>query len=111
MEKAKVKEILGKIEVFAKKLGNLLVLIVALFAGGVIGYYYHHFTKSKNTISVEDVKTIEATSVAINERGELLIIDRKSGKYSLYDDAVGSAIFGMYANKMYMKQNGVQINK
>jgi len=111
MEKAKVKEIFGKIEVFAKKLGNLLVLIIALFAGGVIGYYYNHFVKSKNTISFEDVKTIESTSVAINERGELLIIDRKFGKYSLYDDAVGSAIFGMYANKMYMKQNGVPVNK
>lgn len=111
MEKVNFKNVFGKLEVFAKKLGNLLVLIIALFAGGIIGYYYHHFSKTRNTISIDDVKTIEATSVAINERGELLIIDRKSGRYSLYDDAVGSAIFGMYANKMYMKQNGVQVNK
>lgn len=111
MDKASFKGALNKIETFAKKLGNLLVLIIALFAGGVIGYYYHHFSKSKNSINIDDVKTIEATSVAINERGELLIIDRKSGKYSLYDDSVGTAIFGMYANKMYLRQNGVQVNK
>jgi hypothetical protein len=111
MDKAKIKGALNRLETFAKKLGNLLVLIIALFAGGVIGYYYHHFSKSKNSINIDDVRTIEATSVAINERGELLIIDRKSGKYSLYDDSVGTAIFGMYANKMYLRQNGVQINK
>jgi hypothetical protein len=111
MDKTKIKNALSKLEGFAKKLGNLLVLIIALFAGGVIGYYYHHFSKSKNSINIEDVKTIEATSVAINERGELLIIDRKSGKYVLYDDSVGTAIFSMYANKMYLRQNGVQVNR
>jgi len=104
MENAKLKKLSQDAQDFAKKLGNLLVLAVALFAGTVIGYYYHHFTKTKSTIKVDEVKTIAETSVAINERKELLIIDRASGRYVIYDDSVGTAIFTMYANRLYLNQ-------
>jgi hypothetical protein len=103
MDKSKIKESLAKVQDFAKKLGNLIVLIIALLAGGVIGYYYHHFTKSRDLIKVDNVHKMETTSVALNERNELMIIDRKSGRYIIYEDSVGSAIFNMYANRMYVR--------
>ena len=103
MDKIKIKSHLAKLENFAKKLGNLMVLIIALFAGGVIGYYYHHFTKTKDTIRVDEVHSMEMTSVAINERNELMIIDRTNGRYVIYEDSIGSAIFAMYANRMYVR--------
>lgn len=105
MDKVKIKGLFAKLETFAKKLGNLLVLVIALFAGGVVGYYYNHFTKSRDSIKVEDVQTMKTTSVALNERNELMIIDRKSGRYVIYEDSVGSAIFAMYANRMYVRAN------
>lgn len=105
MEKIKFKDQLEKLQNFAKKLGNLLVLIIALFAGGVIGYYYNQFTKNRDEIHLENVHTMEMTSVALNERNELMIIDRKTGRYSVYEDSVGSAIFAMYANRMYVHAN------
>lgn len=105
MDKLKIKASLAKLETFAKKLGNLMVLIIALFAGGVIGYYYHHFSKSRDAIRVDDVHTMETTSVALNERSELMIIDRKTGRYVIYEDSVGTAIFAMYANRMYVHAN------
>lgn len=105
MKKVNLKEVLEQSKDFAKKLGNLLVLVVALFAGGIIGYYYYHFSQKKEaTVELETVKGMDQTSVAINERSELMIIDRSTGKYTIYDDSVGTAIFGMYANKIYMRQ-------
>lgn len=104
MDKVKVKSVLAKLEVFGKKLGNLLVLVVALVAGGIIGYYYHHFTKTRDVIALDNVRSIKTTSVALNERGELMMIDRSTGKYIIYQDSVGTAIFNMYANKIYMNQ-------
>jgi hypothetical protein len=103
MDKLKIKNHLAKLENFAKKLGNLMVLIIALFAGGVIGYYYHHFTKTRDVIRVDKVNTMDMTSVALNERNELMIIDRTTGRYVIYEDSVGSAIFAMYANRMYAR--------
>ena len=105
MKKVNLKEVMEQSKDFAKKLGNLLVLVVALFAGGIIGYYYYHFSQKKEaTVELEKVRGIEQTSVAINERSELMIIDRTTGKYTIYDDSVGTAIFSMYASKMYMRQ-------
>lgn len=105
MKKVNLKEVLEQSKDFAKKLGNLLVLVVALFAGGIIGYYYYHFSQKKEaTVELEKVRGIEQTSVAINERSELMIIDRTTGKYTIYDDSVGTAIFSMYASKMYLRQ-------
>ena len=46
-------------------------------------------------------KNAEITSVAINERGELMMIDRKNGAYTLYDAPVGDMIFKLYANRIY----------
>jgi hypothetical protein len=54
----------------------------------------------------EDIKKSDQTSVAINERGELLIIDRKTGDYTVFEGEVGQTIFQLYAAKVYYKSGG-----
>ena len=44
-------------------------------------------------------------SVAINERNELMLIDRRNGKYEIYQDSTGMQIFNLYANKLYKDNN------
>lgn len=101
-KKQAFKAFLTKLEVFAKKLGNLIVLTLALVAGFFIGYYYWVMThKAADRVQVENVKELRTTSVAINERDELMIIDRKSGRYTIYQDSVGIVVFKLYANKIY----------
>jgi hypothetical protein len=46
----------------------------------------------------------DETSVAVNERGELMIIDRKTGAYTLYENGLGQSIFNIYANRIYQKK-------
>jgi predicted negative regulator of RcsB-dependent stress response len=99
------KQMLGNlligIKIFAKKLGNLLIIAVALVAGFFIGYYYWVMTNKADKSQWSNVKSLSTTSVAINERNELLIIDRKTGLYSIFQDSVGVVIFDLYASKMY----------
>lgn len=90
-----------KLNSFAKKLGNLLMLAISLVAGFFIGYYYWVMTNKVDKSQLDNVKPLKTTSVAINERNELLVIDRKTGVYSIYQDSVGQVIFNLYANRIY----------
>lgn len=92
---------LDKLSAFAKKLGNLLMLVIALVAGFFIGYYYWVMTNKVDKSQWDNIKPLTTTSVAINERNELLVIDRKTGIYSIYQDSVGMVIFNLYANRIY----------
>ena len=85
-----------------KDLGNIVLVMVTLVIGFTIGYYY---TTLKNQLAdktpIVNVKTMKETSVGVNERHELLIIDRATGNYIIYSDSVGTAIFDVYANRKY----------
>jgi hypothetical protein len=44
-------------------------------------------------------------SIAVNESNELLLIEKKTGKYIVYSDEIGQTIFKMYTNRIYNKIN------
>lgn len=102
MEKTIVlKTALAKLESFAKKLGNLLIVAIAMVAGFFIGYFYWIAMNRMTDSPMKKAKPMQTTSVAINERNELLVIDRASGSYTVFQDSVGLMIFNLYANKKY----------
>jgi hypothetical protein len=83
----------------ANKLGSIIVIASAMVIGFLIGYYYWlMFIKTRG--QKETIK-MSAVSIAINDRGELMIIDQVNGVYSIYQDSVGQAIFNIYATKRY----------
>lgn len=73
--------------------------VFLFFLCACVGYLaceFYHLAKNRNE---SKIRTISETSVAINERGELLLIDRKDGSYMTYQDSVGISIFELYAKK------------
>jgi hypothetical protein len=94
---------LGRISAALKKLGSIVLLALALTTGFAIGYYYQFMRSNVKQSEWEKIKESETTSVAINERGELMIIDRASGNYMVYDNEVGKLIFNLYAAEAYSK--------
>jgi len=92
-----------------KTAGQILIVVLAIFIG-YIGSEIHTNYKSKLVEApIPVVKTLTETSIAINERNEMLIINRADGTYQIYQDSVGITIFNMYAAKMYFaKQAPVQ---
>lgn len=76
-----------------------IALIVISMAIGAWGY--------KAVIEIQNVKsyqhttnTIQETSVAVNERAELVIFNRVTGDYVVYDKDVCVAIFNLQFEKI-----------
>jgi hypothetical protein len=85
----------------ANRLGNIIVIASAMLIGFLIGYYYWLMFAKANGPKV--AQTMSSVSIAINDRGELMIIDRANGLYAIYQDSVGQAIFNLYASEKYNK--------
>lgn len=90
-----------------KSLGNQAIrvgiVLISLAIGFVIGEYKVKMNQeetNKLPLELKEVKNLTKTSVAINERGELLIINRSEGEYEIYSDSVGKVIFKLYASQM-----------
>lgn len=76
-----------------------IVMIIISMAIGAWGY--------KAVVEMQSVKsyqhitnTIEQTSVAVNERDELVIFNRLTGDYVVYDKEVRMAIFNQQFEKI-----------
>lgn len=83
----------------ANRLGSIIVIASAMVIGFLIGYYY--WLMFVKTTGQKEAQKLSAVSIAVNERGELMIIDRINGVYSIYQDSVGQEIFNLYATKKY----------
>ncbi len=101
-----MKQVWIKIQSYVKPTLN-----VALFAGAVTGaffggYYYTSMKKVVNSTEIESVKVISATScsIAVTERGELLVLNRIDGTYKLYDETIGLSVFKAYGNRITSNQ-------
>lgn len=86
--------------------GKIAVLITAISIGFAISEFNHWLkVKSEEKPQViqkmKSVKTLSKTSVAINERNELMVIDRSTGEFEIYSDSIGQTIFSLYAGRIY----------
>ena len=86
--------------------GKIAILITAISIGFAISEF-NHWLKAKQEDKpqviqkMKSVKTLQKTSVAINERNELMVIDRSTGEFEIYSDSIGQTIFSLYAGRIY----------
>ena len=101
MNKEAIKKGLVKLNEFLKTAGKVTIVVFAMGVGFMSGEIYHNYQNHIKMSNMQEPKKTEVTSVAINERGELMIIDRKTGTYTLFENQIGTMIFNLYANKIY----------
>lgn len=80
---------------------KVAVISIAMFVGFSFGEIYHNYQEKMKSQELQQTKGSDVTSIAINERGEVMIVDRKTGAYQVFSDDVGRMIFDIYAAKMY----------
>jgi len=87
--------------------GKTVIIGSAMLVGFGISEALNSFKKyNEAKVSImPPTKMFAKTSIATNESGELLIIDKASGEFSIYSDSVGTAIFNLYAGQMYVNMN------
>jgi hypothetical protein len=101
-------EIPAKVKAFFNTTGKVVVIAASMVVGFGAAQLYNYVTKKDEkpaTIQVNPGKGMKETSIAVNERNELMIIDRQNGSYQIYSDSVGHAIFNLYAGQLYAKMS------
>jgi uncharacterized cupredoxin-like copper-binding protein len=85
------------------------ISVVVLVAMGTIGFQsgraYQKYVKVAEKVEnpYSHAFSPEEISIAVNESGELIMIERATGKYIVYSDAIGQTIFGMYASRIHQE--------
>lgn len=96
-------EIFKKASKLLKETLKILGFVGLVALGYILSELYHYTTAEKDKVSISSpkvTKTVKEISVAINERNELMIIDRTTGGYEIYQDSIGQSIFNLYANRI-----------
>lgn len=82
---------------------HYIVHIIALSVGFTVGYYYYIFSELKlsnsNKRTVKEIRRSNV-SIAIDDHENLMIIDKETGDYTIYQDSVGVSIFNLYAKNI-----------
>ena len=103
MKNEKMTELMAKAKKAMTHVGKVTIVLIAITVGFILGEMYHRITESteeKAPLEIKKIHHLKETSVAINERNELMIMDRSSGNYEIYQDSIGKVIFRLYASQM-----------
>jgi len=98
-----MKPVMNKEQVIAvtKKVFSYAIIVGALGAGFVIGRFTQTYPPAEEANPYQSIHSIKNVSIAVNESNELMLIDRTTGKYQMYSDSIGMAVFKMYSNRIY----------
>jgi hypothetical protein len=90
-----------KVKTSLKSAANWILVVATTVSAFLLGYY---FPLIKTTISgkVSAVEALPPTviSVSVTDRGELLIMDRSTGKFNVYDESIGLNVFKAYGARI-----------
>lgn len=103
-----LKELKTKLKNAAITAGKVTIILASMAIGFGISQLYTFYSKDSKPEQAAQIGFgvgLSKTSIAINERSELMIIDRETGKYTVYSDSVGRSIFNLYASQFYAKAN------
>lgn len=88
-----------------KSFGNWIMIAIVGMSAFFLGYYYPKIKQSvlgeKNSHVAP--KSSTQTTTSVTDRGELMILDRESGRFELYDESVGHNIFKAYGARISVK--------
>ncbi len=82
------------------------VIIVATVAAFFIGVYYNKTVTEKKGVKYEVTKVLKQdVNLAIDENNHLIVIQNKTGNYTIYQDSIGITIFKLYAKNVWGQHN------
>jgi hypothetical protein len=89
-----------KFKQFYKQVAFYLMIVVSLAVGITIGYYYNLIATGLKSNQVNTVKKADI-QLAVDENNHLIVIDKKTWSYTIYQDSVGYNIFNLYAKNIW----------
>lgn len=93
-----MKKVVEQMKSLAKPFLLIVMISSALGIGWIVGYYTNKIVN--NYVNPKSIRTHETVSVAINEKNQLILIDKETGEYQIYSDSVGLNILNIYAKSI-----------
>ena len=100
-----------KLKQMLKQLSFYIVISISFVAGASIGYYYDFIKKSYDKEPQFTLVKKSEVITAIDEYQRLMVIDKKTGNYTVYEDSVGDAWFTIQARNMWGPESAPQTNR
>jgi hypothetical protein len=101
----RLKKLKEKMMPIFKNITIYSIIICSVVASFFVGVFYNRMT-TKPTTKIE-VKTINKSEVnlGIDENNHLIVIEKKTGNYTIYQDSIGKTIFKLYAKNVWGQNN------
>ena len=88
----------AKLKASFNRFMNITIVTATMIAGFGLGYYFNELKMKPQAVN-ETILNREVR-IAIDSEDKLIMMDRKTGSYTIYSDSVGRIIFKMYASKI-----------
>ena len=98
MKKLITEEFKEKVKLAFTRFMNITIVTSTLIAGFGMGYYFQELKMKPKAVN-ETILNKEVR-IAIDSENKLIMMDRKTGSYTIYSDSIGQIIFKMYASKI-----------
>lgn len=99
--KQKINEFVVRFKPLFRNVVVVSFVVVSLFAGFYAGSAYNNeYGPKKPTINMIKVNRNQV-NLALDEHNHLIIIDKKTGDYTVYQDSIGVAVFKLYARNIF----------
>jgi hypothetical protein len=94
-----------KVKEFSFKLLKYTTIVLVVLSSFFLGRYNGETNKEIEVI--ESFKTVNRNEVniAIDERNNLIIIEKESGNYTIFEDSIGHSVFKLYARNIWTNKN------
>jgi hypothetical protein len=88
-----------------KNIGVYFFAFICCVLCAYIGFWYSQ-SKNKKESEVKVNTKIKASQInlALDQNNNLIVIDKKTGDYIIYEDTVGTTIFSLYAKNLWVNQ-------
>lgn len=101
----KFKNVLEKTKVILKHVTIYTVIISSCIASFFLGFYYQKNYSNDKKDRVVKIVSKEEVNLAVDVSDNLIIIDNKTGDYTIYEDSIGNTIFKLYAKNIWGQHN------
>lgn len=99
--KEKINSLVKKFTPLAKNIIFVVFVVVSLFAGFRAGTAYNaKYGSKKPTIHMVKVNRSQV-NLALDEHNHLIVIDKRTGNYTIYQDSIGVSVFKLYARNIF----------
>jgi hypothetical protein len=89
-----------KFKSLIKNVFSIALIIASMSIGFIASQLYHRY-KESTKVDIQEIQTSKQIFTAFGEKGELLLINRKTGAYNMYSDEIVKIIFNHQASVMY----------